>query len=500
MDGQLWQTFDAADFYRVIPGDRLTTILATAGAFVKDLNLRGCLQMQVERHARILSDACHNVERLTLEGSHADRDSISAFLTRNHRLVHLNLSGLKGVTNSTCRDLGQHCPQLESLNLNWCYNMNARGLVRIIEGCPRLMDLRVNECRGLTDPAILDLLFTTNRLERLLLHACADIRDEHLRILFEGLDPEICPLTRRALVPPRQLRHLDISKIPHLTDVGLRSLVGNVPHLQGLQLGGNAHLTDDALSALLPTIPQLTHLDLEELPGLTNETAKRIASGPAHMHLHHLTVSYCERLGDTGMLPLIRACRSLRNLEMDNTRISDLCLAEAADVVRSRKSRSSLDNTSTTTTKATTPHIGLRLVVYDCPHVTWTGIREVLAQNAEVRRPTPTGWTSPTHPTEIIQLKCFYGWQMTVDEHSKRVLRGDLAAAGRLARRWGEYMMATEEAGTPGAGGRRRRRRRAREAAMLHADEEEAGLVVQVGAGVGAGRRRRARSGGCLVM
>jgi len=83
---------------------------------------------------------------------------------------------------------------------------------------------------------------------------------------------------------------------------------------------------------------------------------------------------------------------------------------------------------------------------------------------------------------------------MTVDEHMKRVLRGDLAAAARLERRWADYMMMNEEAGVPGAGVRRRRRR-AREAAMLHADEEEGG----VGMG-GIGRRRRARSGGCAIM
>jgi len=83
---------------------------------------------------------------------------------------------------------------------------------------------------------------------------------------------------------------------------------------------------------------------------------------------------------------------------------------------------------------------------------------------------------------------------MTVDEHMKRVLRGDLPAAARLERKWGEYMMANEEAGVGGAG-IRRRRRRAREAQMLHADEEEGGVGVG-----GIGRRRRARSNGCAIM
>jgi F-box/leucine-rich repeat protein 2/20 len=78
---------------------------------------------------------------------------------------------------------------------------------------------------------------------------------------------------------------------------------------------------------------------------------------------------------------------------------------------------------------------------------------------------------------------------MTVDEHQKRVLRGDAKSAGKLERKWADYMQANEEAGLMGSG-YRRRRRRAREAQALHMDEE-----------YGANGRRRARTmGSCAVM
>jgi F-box/leucine-rich repeat protein 2/20 len=102
------------------------------------------------------------------------------------------------------------------------------------------------------------------------------------------------------------------------------------------------------------------------------------------------------------------------------------------------------------------------------------------------------------YPSQIIQLKCFYTYQPTVEEHTKRVLRGDFAAARRLERKWAEFMIAQEEMGADGAGSRRRRRR-AREAQMMHADEQQGG-DAGLGAGVGGGRRRRARSGGCAIM
>lgn len=89
---------------------------------------------------------------------------------------------------------------------------------------------------------------------------------------------------------------------------------------------------------------------------------------------------------------------------------------------------------------------------------------------------------------------------MTVDEHTKRVLRGDLAAASRLDRKWADYMMATEEAGAAGAGARRRRRR-AREAERLYNADEDENDAYGVGAITALGGRRRAQSGGsCTVM
>lgn len=93
-----------------------------------------------------------------------------------------------------------------------------------------------------------------------------------------------------------------------------------------------------------------------------------------------------------------------------------------------------------------------------------------------------------THKPDLVQLKCFYGWQPMVDAHMTRVLRGDaasLASANRLETKWAEHMMGAEEGGS-GIG---RRRRRAREAALFGGDEDE---------DFGFGGRRRSR-GACVV-
>ena len=474
-DGQLWMNIDTEDYYRQIPSDSLVKIITAAGPFVRDLNLRGCVQMRDRwgNDGQKISDVCRNLENFSLEGCRIDRSTVHYFLLRNSRLVHINISGLSTVNNSTMKIIAQGCQHLEHLNVSWCQHIDTKGLQKLVQACPKLSDLRAGEIRGFNDRDFLLDLHNSNRLERLVVNHCTDLDDVSLKILIQGLEPEIDPLTDHPMISPRKFRHLDFSRCRTLTNIGIQALAHNVPHLAGLQLSHIDSLTDSALTDLLTSTPHLTHLELEELDDLTNTTLKNLAKSPCAPLLQHLNVSYCESLGDTGMLSVLKSCPSLCSLVMDNTRVSDLALTEAAAQLRLRDRA-----TPTLPSPVQKPNTALSLVVYDCANVTWTGIREVLNRNSE------------PHRRSIISLKCFYGYQDTVNEHTKRVLRGDSKAAERLERKWGEYMVATEEAGAGGAGARRRRRR-ARQAEMVHADEEEGGP---------RGGRRRARSGGCVVM
>ncbi|SPQ22368.1 2ac167d8-8931-4f6a-8aec-4950fc29b9a8 [Thermothielavioides terrestris] len=522
-DGQLWTSLDASEFYREIPAEALAKIIASAGPFVKDLNLRGCVQVEHYKRAEVVVKACRNLINATLEGCrNFQRSTLHELLKANSKLARLNLTGLAAVNNATCKIVANSCPQLEVFNVSWCKDMDARGVKFVVEACPRLKDLRAGEIAGFNNKAVAEAIFRTNKLERLVLAGCDDLTDAALQIMIHGPNPEIDYATGRPMAPPRKLRHLDLSRCSQLTSDGVESLGYLVPDLEGLQLSGVTRLTDAALEPILASTPRLTHLELEDLAQLTNNLfSEHLAKAPCAAGLEHLGISYCENIGDEGMLPVIQKCTRLRSVYMDNTLVSDLVLAEAAAMVRKR-SASAPRRPSPTPLR---PTIGLNLVVYDCVRVTWTGVREVLSRNAEAVSPpgkddgkgkdkgkgkmavvehhshshhpssssslsssspsssstsSSSSSSSPAAvnaaPAEIIGLKCFYEWQMTVDEHTKRVLRGDAAAACRLERKWADYMQANEEAGVRGAGGRRRRRR-AREAQQLHGLEEAVGAA-----------------------
>ncbi|PWY73823.1 F-box domain protein [Aspergillus sclerotioniger CBS 115572] len=519
-DGQLWTEVDTTDYYREIPSDGLVKLITAGGPFVRDLNLRGCIQLKDkwQTEGDRITDLCRNLVNFSLEGCRIDRSSIHYFLLRNPRLQYINLSGLSSVSNSAMKIIAQSCPQLEILNVSWCTGIDTSGLKKIVKACEKLKDLRASEIRGFDDVDFAVNVYERNTLERLIMSR-TELTDECLKALMHGVDPEMDLLEERPIVPPRRLKHLDIHQCPELTDDGVKSLAHNVPDLQGLQLSQCSELTDESVMAVIRTTPHLTHLDLEDMERLSNNTLIELAKSPCAARLEHLNISYCEAIGDIGTLQIMKNCPSLRSVEMDNTRVSDLTLMEASFRVRRRGYDENL------------PRIGLRLVVFDCANVTWAGVKEVLSSNAYLPRATrksmqavsvvthtvdPSQSTTviassitpppppPVYPNEIIHLKCFYGWQMTVDEHNKRVLRGDLVAASRLDRKWAEYMMATEEAGAPGAGVRRRRRR-AREAERIYNDDDEdAAYGVGVIPTLGAGRRRHTEggggTGGCSVM
>ncbi|TQV94600.1 hypothetical protein V2A60_005629 [Cordyceps javanica] len=477
-DGQLWTSFNASEFYQNIPADSLARIIVAAGPFIKDLNLRGCVQVEHYRRTEAIVKACRNLINATLEGCrNFQKTTLHSLLRSNDKLVHLNLTGLYAVSNSACRIVAESCPHLESFNVSWCQKVDAKGIKLVVDSCRRLKDLRAGEVKGFDNVETAESIFTTNNLERLVLSGCADLSDEALKIMMHGVDPEIDILTDRPIAPPRKLRHLDVSRCTRLTSAGVKAIGYATPQLQGLQLSGCKTLTDAALEPILASTPRLTHLELEDLAELTNSIlSEHLVKAPCAASLQHLSLSYCENIGDVGVLPVMQTCTKLQSCDLDNTRISDLSLAEAAVMVAKRSKR---------TTQIVPPTLTLSLVVYDCHNVTWAGVREVLFRNAQIRAKS----VGVTYPSEMIGLKCFYGFQMTVDEHQKRVLRGDFGAASRLERKWADYMQANEEAGATGAG-HRRRRRRARETQALHLDEED-GVV---------GRRRARTMGSCSVM
>lgn len=267
-----------------------------------------------------VSNACHNLTSVTLEGCKMERSIVHNIIGVNVNLRHLNLSGLLSVSNSTCRLLAHNCQKLEVIDVSWCPSINSHGIKRLLESCKNLKVLKAAETAKFDESSPCQALFRANNLEELTLSGSKSVTDESIRIMVEGRRAEVNPLTGRITAPSRNLRFLNLSKCLHLTDKALQALAHNVPNLQALQLAGCDGLTDEGFKILFPTLFKLTHLDIEECTQVTDNSILALANAPCAATLEHLQLSYCELVGDVGLAPLVKKCPNLRNLEIDNSK------------------------------------------------------------------------------------------------------------------------------------------------------------------------------------
>ena len=83
-DGQLWTSLDCQSYYQQITSEALIKIMLKAGAFVKNLNLRGCVQLRdqwLSLGTRMTNQECRNLENFSIEGCQIERSSIHFFLS-----------------------------------------------------------------------------------------------------------------------------------------------------------------------------------------------------------------------------------------------------------------------------------------------------------------------------------------------------------------------------------------------------------------------------------
>ena len=495
-DGTLFTTIDTRTFYRHITSTVLLSMLVSAGPFVRHLNLRGCAQLG-SNDILCLATRTTNLVSLSLEGCPIyDSSSLSSLLSRNPHLKSLDVSGLRSMTDEVASELAISCSNLEVLDLGWCSSLSGVGLLDIVSFCTQIKHLRLSEssafnCHKANE--IMLALHGLNHLQVLVLSGCRDVTDEMLRFYLRGTQPDNQDDEDQVRKLP--ILHLNLSRIPHISDPTLRNMAGATPHLLRLELAGSTSgttFTNAGFSALLPNIPNLTHLDLEDNHLITDATLQFLASLPIAKSLVHLQLSYCLELTDAGLVRILQKCTHLRNLEVDNTQAGDGMLMEAPRLVSRRSVLSS---------SATHKAVGLRIAAYDCGSITWVGISEILAQNLALsrfhRQPRRDSTNSTFHNdlysshSPIIRLKCTFEWQRLVDAHTRRCLRGEYAAAEQIGLGFSRWMMEEAEEGAWGGHARRRRRR------ALGVGEDEDTFIMGVGR-----RRLRAFSApsNCLVM
>jgi F-box/leucine-rich repeat protein 2/20 len=393
-DGQLWINVDLHSFPG-IPRVILQHITESAGPFIQTLDVSGLTHLDSEKLLDVTSNLClmtpyeslsyTQLTSINLQGcAGLTTRSLHHLLIRSRLLKKLNLRGLPAVTNTTCEILATYCPEVTSLNLNRCPNMDADGIHYMATAALargehlQLRELRVCGLKHTSDEMMADLGGAAPYLEVLDLSYARRLHNSALDA-FVACDDELDLASlgvETAMVSARdlgrdindagqvyfrrrvtRLRHLNLSFCILLTDGACANIAYSVPQLEFLELAGiGAELKDAGLIRLFERTPSIRRVDLEDavdvgdavLAALTPPPPPLAPMSPSRARkgetlpqtgnaLEVLNVSSCINLNDAALLSLVRGCQRLTVLEADGTRMSSTLFREFVRLSKERK-------------------------------------------------------------------------------------------------------------------------------------------------------------------
>ncbi|GAB1524620.1 hypothetical protein RhiTH_007774 [Rhizoctonia solani] len=322
LDMRGFTRFNAGHVERVVQWVSVSTVEVPRSNEEGVLPVRSLLSLTRYDTLPDLPSKTTNLTRLILSSCfQLTSQSLHALLSASPHLIHLEMRALEAVADETCSILSSHCRSITHLDISRCTNLGPEALTHICgiarphirntgllklkslnmagyayvdsTSLRRLGDnlghtletLNLAGAWGVSDSAIAayaEIQPTAAQIEKA---KVAEIerwartrtrakskarRDETEETQVEfvvltareaGLDPTLAgPFYRRRTA----LRHLNLSNCRRLTDVGLASLAYAVPRLEILEVSGIAGIGQPGMAKLMKTCKDIKRLDLEE--------------------------------------------------------------------------------------------------------------------------------------------------------------------------------------------------------------------------------------------
>lgn len=209
--------------------------------------------------------------------------------------------------------MADKCANMESIYLSGFCRVTDTGFKTMLHSCSRLYQLRVSQGTQLTDLVFHDISATSLTLTHVSLRFCNLLTNHAVINLVSNKDLRVLDLRNcknlgdealRAIstLPKLKVLLLDGSDV---SDMGLLySRQGLIGSLVTLSVRGCKRLTDKCISALFdgPSKMELRELDLSENPNLSDNAVLLLAK--SRVPLFELRMRNCQHIGDTAVMAL----------------------------------------------------------------------------------------------------------------------------------------------------------------------------------------------------
>ncbi len=218
------------------------------------------------------------------------------------RLTSLVLSDCHRLTSRGVLAVWLHCPQLERVSLQGCWNLDNLALSTLSRStcAASLKELDLSHCSRFTPKILEDLGSAGMKLTKLNISYCKSFNDLTWPVLSQFAD---------------SLRHLQMRRCLGITDASFEAVFGlKFPELRFVDLSECPFLTDASVTCLLNLAPNIANLNLSFDTGLKGAFLIHHSSLPRllHLNLSHVTEidpSICSRIG--------QVCSQLKELHLD---------------------------------------------------------------------------------------------------------------------------------------------------------------------------------------
>ncbi|XP_034071679.1 dynein regulatory complex subunit 6 isoform X1 [Gymnodraco acuticeps] len=296
--GTLWSQINFSVEKDWITEGKMKQILQNYRPFVIHLNLRGCTTLKGPS-LKCISE-CRNVQDLNLSECFNVTDvMVQRIVEGCPCLLYLNLSCTL-ITNKTLRELSRNCLNLQYLSLAYCYRFTDEGFLYLAteKGCHNLIHLNLSGCTQMTVNGF-----------RYISAGCPSLKEIVVNDMPTLSDSCVLALTSRC----HCLSAISLLDAPHLSDIALEAIAA-VAKLRTFRTEGNNQLTDNSWKALCSSSQGLRRLHAAECSRMTDASLKSVAS---LKNLHHLDISLCSKVSDTGIQYLTEGSSSTKLRELN---------------------------------------------------------------------------------------------------------------------------------------------------------------------------------------
>eukprot|EP00899_Mesostigma_viride_P029098 jgi/Mesvir1/9373/Mv08988-RA.1 len=305
------------------------------------LDLRRALPRVSDALVAVIADKCADLCHLDIAGAGVTDRGIARLASRCSALQHLGLYGCVHVTEGSMMEVAEHCHSLRGLEIGWpprsFGGLLTGSSVSAVAGlCPHFVFLEAAYLRMGHQLSFADMARTLSRVQHVDLTGSARVNDEAVRALAENcstlraLDIKACRDVTGAGVACLaehcvDLRELNVMQTA-VSDASMVPVAQRCRQMRRLEIG-RTRVTAATLMAVGESCGQLEYLDLMELSNFEGMDAGVAAIGRGCLHLQTLHASYCQKLSDEGVIPLVHERGGqLRELNVFASKITDASL------------------------------------------------------------------------------------------------------------------------------------------------------------------------------